>query len=138
MREKFNSGLWTKSRFDSFIKSALRAASLKWPPRWQVLKEAFVGIKINKKTGRSSKHYKCNHCKKDFPTSEVEVNHKISVVPYEGITSWDIVIERLFCEAEGLEALCKPCHKTITTQEKEQRKNINAEKRQAKESNANK
>lgn len=123
-----NGGQWTSSRFTSFIKSALRAASLKWPPRWQVLKEAFVGIKENTKTKRKAKHYKCAKCKKDFPTSEVEVNHKVSVVPFEGITSWDIVIERMFCEADGLEVLCKPCHKTVTQQEREQRKAFTAGK----------
>lgn len=125
---KFNEGLWTKARFDSFIKSALRAASLKWPPRWKVLKEAFTGIKINQATGRKSKHYLCAKCQKEFPTSQIEVNHKISVVPFEGLTSWDVVIDRLFCEPEGLEAVCKDCHKQITKQEKEERKMYTAGK----------
>lgn len=67
-------------------------------------------------------HFKCNVCKGEFPQKEVEVNHKLPVVPVEGFTTWDVVIERMFCEKEGLEVVCKPCHKSITREENEQRK----------------
>lgn len=118
----YNSGQWTQARFNSFIKGALRSASVKWPPRYTVLSEAYVGTKINKKTGRMCKHYKCNLCKDDFPQKDVEVNHIVPVIPVTGFTNWDEVIERMFCEKEGFEVLCKPCHKSITKQENEERK----------------
>lgn len=118
----YNDGQWTQARFNSFIKSALRSASVRWPPRYQTLSEALVGTKTNVKTGRMAKHYKCNQCKGEFPSKEVEVNHILPVIPVTGFTSWDSVIERMFCEKEGFEVVCKPCHKSITKQENEERK----------------
>ncbi|AXH72002.1 MAG: HNHc protein [Podoviridae sp. ctbj_2] len=77
---------------------------------------------VNEATGRLAKHYKCAKCEKLFPAKSVEVNHKIPVIPLTGFDSWTNVIERMFCEKEHLELLCKPCHKTITKAESEQRK----------------
>lgn len=122
MTKKRNNGQWTESRFHSFIKSALRTASVRWPPRYTTLSEAFVEIKINPESGRMAKHYKCAKCRKDFPSKNIEISHKETVVPLEGFKSWDDTIERLFCEKEGLEALCKDCHKEITKEENAARK----------------
>lgn len=116
-RDKYNDGKWTKSRFNSFIQSALRTASVRWEPRSMTLNDAFVGKKINVKTGRLAKHFECSLCHEHFPQKDVEVNHKIPVVPVEGFDSWDAVIERMFCEKNELEVLCKPCHKTVTAEE---------------------
>jgi 5-methylcytosine-specific restriction endonuclease McrA len=72
-----------------------------------------------------AKFYTCNKCKEDFPAKNVEVNHIIPVVPVNGFDSWDGVISRLFCEEDGLEVVCKPCHKLITKEENLERK-VNA------------
>jgi 5-methylcytosine-specific restriction endonuclease McrA len=116
-------GEWTQARFNSFIKSALRSASQRWPPKYLVLQDAYVGIKTNPKTGRQAKHFHCKSCGEAFPQKEVEVNHITPVVPIDGFDSWDGVIYRMFCEKDGLEVLCKPCHKAVTKQENELRKN---------------
>ena len=121
-KKTYNNGEWTQARFNSFVKSALRSASIRWPPKYQKLSEALVGTKVNQKTGRMAKHYECNLCKGHFPAKDVEVNHILPVVPIEGFTSWDVIIERMFCEKDGLEVVCKPCHKTITKQENDERK----------------
>lgn len=118
----FNNGQWTQARFNSFIKSALRAASQRWPPRYATLNKAKLGKRINPASGRLAEFYQCNSCKTGFPAKGVEVNHIVPVVPVEGFDSWDGVIARLFCEEEGLETLCKPCHKEITKRESEERK----------------
>lgn len=117
-----NGGQWTEARFNSFVKGALRSASQRWPPKYQVLADAFVETKTNVKTGRQAKHYKCSKCLEDFPQKEVEVNHITPVVPLSGFDSWDGVVERLFCEKGGLEVVCKPCHKSITNNENKERK----------------
>lgn len=126
--KKRNGGEWTEARFVSFIKSILRAGSRRWPPKYATLAEACVGVKLNPRTNRLAKHYKCRACQRDYPAKDVEVNHITSVVPTSGFTSWDDVIERLFCEKEGLEVLCKPCHKLVTKQERLERK-VHNEKR---------
>lgn len=129
MTRKYNNGLWTQSRFQSFIKSALRSTSVKWPPRYTVLNEAFTEAKTNKATGRKAKHFRCNRCNGEFVQKDVQVNHIIPVVPLSGFTTWDEVVDRLFCEKDGLEVLCKPCHKEVTKEENDSRKINNAKRK---------
>lgn len=113
----YNGGQWTESRFNSFIKSALRSASVRWPPRYETLADACVGSKTNEKTGRMAKHYVCNGCGGEFPLKEVQVNHIVPVIPVEGFDSWDNVIARMYCEKDKFEVLCIPCHKLCTQEE---------------------
>ena len=121
--KKRNGGEWTDARFRSFVTSALRAASRRWPPKYKALKEAFVGKKTNKKTGKLAMHYKCAKCKKLFVAADVQVDHVLPVVdPKVGFIGWDSFIDRIFCEIENLQVMCKPCHKVKTEQEKAERK----------------
>lgn len=72
-------------------------------------------------------HYKCNECKDNYPAAEVVIDHIDPVVDtMKGFTTWDDYVERMFVEAEGLQALCKECHKTKTDNERKERKNANA------------
>ena len=121
--KKRNGGEWTDARFRSFVTSALRAASRRWPPKFKALKEAFVGRKTIKKTGKLAMHYKCAKCKKHFVAADVQVDHIFPVVdPKTGFVSWDLFIDRIFCEIENLQVMCKPCHKVKTEEEKAERK----------------
>ncbi len=121
--KKRNGGEWTEARFKSFVTSALRAASRRWPPKYKALKEAFAGRKVNAKTGKLAMHYTCAACKKLYVATDVQVDHIKPVVdPKKGFVSWDIYINRMFCEIEDLQVMCKPCHKIKTDQEKLERK----------------
>lgn len=114
-----NGGEWTEARFNSFVKSALRAASRRWPPKYTCLNLACTGQKVNQKTGRLAKHYKCNCCKNDFPAKDVQVDHINAIInPEIGFTNWDDVINNLFCEIDNLQVLCKECHSSKTALEK--------------------
>lgn len=114
---------WTPGRKRAFITSALRASFRRWPPKFAVLKNAFVGRKVNKKTGREAAHYKCAKCKKQFVQTDVQVDHIDPVVhPEEGFISWDVFIERLLCGVENLQVLCKVCHKGKSDEERHLRK----------------
>lgn len=117
---------WTDGRLKTFIVSALRGAFRRYPTKHEVLKAAFVGKKVNKKTNRLSAHYVCNGCKQEYPTSEVNVDHINPVVSVEdGFTSWDNFIANLFCSSEDLQVLCTECHDKKTKQEnKERRQNV--------------
>lgn len=112
---------WTAARKHSFIVSALRNAWRRYPAKWVVMKEASVGKKTNKKTGRLAEHYLCKKCKKDFPAKEVSCDHISPVVSSEGFSSWDEFIARLFCEQENLQVLCNECHKVKTNLERKAR-----------------
>lgn len=120
---KRNGGEWTDARFRSFVTSALRAASRRWPPKYKALKEAFVGRQVNAKTGKLAMHYRCAACQKLYVASDVQVDHILPVVdPKKGFVSWDDFINRIFCEIENLQVMCKLCHKIKTDQEKLERK----------------
>jgi hypothetical protein len=117
---KYNGGEWTVARYNSFVTSALRAASRRWPPKYQCLNDACVGPQINLKTGRMAKHYTCNECRCAYPAKDVQVDHVSAIIdPAVGFTSWDEKIDRLFCEKENLQVLCKPCHELKSNAEKQ-------------------
>lgn len=110
-----NGGKWTEGRFKGFVTSALRSAMRRWPPKWATLAKAFVGSRINPKSKRLAKHYRCAGCNKLFVAAGVQVDHKM---PIGTVGSWDAFIERLFCEVDNLQVLCKSCHKKKTKKER--------------------
>lgn len=113
---------WTTSRFNSFIKSALRSASKRWPPKFRVLNNSKRGKRINSASGRIAEHYECAKCGNLFPAKDVQVDHILPVIdPVVGFVSWDEVIKRMFCGEAGFQVLCKSCHSVKTKEEREQR-----------------
>ena len=120
---QYNNGAWTPARFRGFIVSALRAAMRRWQPKWDALKAASVGKRVNQRTGRQAEHFKCESCKKHFVAKDVQVDHIEPVVdPVAGFIDWETFIDRLFCEADNLQVLCKECHKAKTLEERKERK----------------
>jgi 5-methylcytosine-specific restriction endonuclease McrA len=117
-----NSKRWTEARYTQFIRSALRGAFRRWPPRYDVLRNAFTEARLNPKTGRVAKHYRCAECGKDFPQKGVQVDHKHPVVDTKkGFVDWNTFIERLLVEAKKLQVLCKGCHTSKTKAERMKR-----------------
>lgn len=71
-----------------------------------------------KKDGTKSKvprvFYKCFHCHKEFPSTQIQVDHVDPVVPINIPTrhaSLDVIVNRLYCGEKGLQILCKQHHK---------------------------
>jgi 5-methylcytosine-specific restriction endonuclease McrA len=108
-------GQWTEARFRSFVTSALRGAFRRWQPKYTTLKAACVGVRKNPLSGRDAKHYLCVACGDSYPQKNVQVDHKEPIGP---TTTWDEFIEKLFCEADNLQVLCKPCHKIKSAAER--------------------
>ena len=114
-----NGGQWTEARFKAFVISLLRAGSLRWGPRNQAIKAAFVANGINPKTGRKCKLHRCPVCRRQFTQSEMRVDHIKPVVdPARGFCGWDEYIQRMFCEAENFMAICRSCHDVKTKEER--------------------
>lgn len=114
---------WSVGRQRSFITSTLRGGLRRWPPKWDCLKEAFTSKKINSKTGRLASHYRCNGCKEEYTSKDIQIDHINPVVcPKEGFISWDEFIKRLYCPKENLQALCRACHLVKTKEERKKRK----------------
>ena len=104
----------------TWVIQRLRGQSYKWPSR----NEALVAARIERGL------YKCAHCNGTFKRCEVEIDHIKPVVPLTGWDNWDGFIERLFCNTEGFQILCKtPCHTVKTTAEDTIRAKYNAERK---------
>ena len=128
MRTSFNNGEWTQSRFNSFIKSALRQASTRWPPKNKIKKKARLTRGIYLCSGFKTLPHEVPASiqleDKKKRTNNVLVDHINPVInPTKGFTTWDEVINRLFCEEDNLQVLCYDYHTRKTQEEKEISKN---------------
>ena len=45
------------------------------------------------------------------------IDHVQPIIPITGHDSYDSIIERLLCELDGFQVICKPCHKIKTNSE---------------------
>ena len=116
----------SESAFHSYIKSVLRKASMRWKPLNEVKSRARVERGL----------YKCEQCQSIVPATaittlkngktkrvkNIAVDHISPVVPVSGFDSWDNVIQRLFCDVDGLQLLCRDCHEIKCKEEMSERK----------------
>lgn len=125
----FNGGRWTIARMRSFAMSAVRRAQ--WPAKYQSLSKAYVKDGINPKTGKPCKLHRCAITGKLYPKKDMHADHKEPVIPLDGkwgnttewlSYNWNELLPRLWCEAEGFQAISKEAHKQKTQQERKLRK----------------
>ncbi len=112
-------GTWTQAKFNSFIKNNLRAATRKWAPIQKCKKRAHVARGL----------YRCDGCHQEVtPTyydgdkrkrmKNIFVDHTVPIIdPAVGFTTWDECIERMFCDSDNLQLLCKQCHSVKSREE---------------------
>ena len=111
-----NGGTQTESSFWSGIRSALRQKSRWWKPiaeAKELAKRPYTGTNKRRKW-----EYKCAHCKDYFKADDISVDH---IEPAGALKEYcDLAgfVERLFCEVEGLQVLCNPCHNIKTQKER--------------------
>lgn len=120
----FNGGEWTAARFNSFIKGGLRQLSYRWGPIHKVKKAAWVERGVYQCKGYKKRTHKVPCTVKNdkgVRKNNVFVDHIDPVVPSSGFKSWDSVISRMFCEADGFQLLCTQCHKEKTKDERDER-----------------
>ena len=124
-KNKRNGGAWTEARYHSFINSALRKASMKWPPKNNVKKEARVERGIYMCVGYNVPPHKVKASLPPKPGNKRRINNAVVdhiqpiIDPVTGFKSWDDTIDRMFCESDNLQVLCHDCHKHKTQDEKE-------------------
>ena len=109
-----NGNKWTEARFWSFVRSSLRGAFQRWGPKHEAKEMAKVQVE-----GKPHKYeYICAECKDGFRATEVQVDHIVpagSLKCYEDLPGF---VEKLFCEKDGFQVLCKPCHNAKTQSER--------------------
>ena len=105
-----NSGEWTEARFWTFIRSGLRRLSMRWQPKIEAKNAA---RRPNQGSNKRAKwQYQCASCKLWFYGKETQVDHIKPVGTLQRAEDLPLFVERLFCEANGLQVLCTGCHDT--------------------------
>jgi len=111
-KRQYNGGQWTKARFESFIRNGLRTLSVKWPPRQAAKVAARVERGVYMCKGFNKRAHKVR-------ARDIQLDHIVPVIEIGvGHTTWDKYINRLFCEEERFQVLCKECHKRKTKNER--------------------
>lgn len=102
----------------NFAVAILRRGSYKWPSK--------NIIKIEARVERGM--YKCASCSQCFGPKDIQVDHISPVIPVSGWDNFDNYIERLYCDSNSLQVLCKLCHSNKTAVES----NLRVKKQQKK------
>lgn len=108
---------WSEAKFFGFLRSALRSASSRYPPKYECLNNAtrpYVGPDKRRKKERQ-----CAACKGWFATTQTSADH---IIPAGSLRCWDDLVpfvQRLFCSVDGFQCLCDTCHTAKTKMERE-------------------
>jgi 5-methylcytosine-specific restriction endonuclease McrA len=101
-------------RYRTFVRSAMRRAWLKWPPRFECLKAArrpYVGSNVRQKW-----EFQCAECRGWHMGKNVAVDHIVGWGHF-----WDLSLaeawSRLLVGVSQLQVLCKSCHDAKTASE---------------------
>lgn len=106
---------WTTARYFQFLRSGLRKLWLKWPPR-------FEALRLSRRTVTGQRHkyeHLCASCGSWEMQKNVDVDHIESAGALNCHDDLKGFVSRLLCGSDGLRILCKPCHKRITKEDKE-------------------
>lgn len=96
--------------------------------RSDLRREALLSAKVthsDPKRPRVKTWYACAECKKPYPQHQLQLDHKIPIVPIDSTLedmNWDTLINNLWCSADNLQILCLTCHKKKCKTERDQRK----------------
>ncbi len=111
------SNTMTNSQFVAFILSGLRRLTKYWKPK---LDKMLEGRRPYTGTDKRTKYeYQCATCKQWFKKSGIEMDHISNCGGLKDIADVPRWIEQAFCEKEGYQILCKPCHLIKTQQERQ-------------------
>jgi 5-methylcytosine-specific restriction endonuclease McrA len=119
----------------SWLLPRLRRISLWWPSKSIARDRSKVVLEVGQtKKGKPIKRvfYKCASCEGLFTKEETQMDHIESVIKLEGFTNWDEVINRLFCNPEGYQTLCRDCHAKKTGDENIIRKALSKQRKTSK------
>lgn len=103
---------FTEKKLLTWLRSAMRSASRRFPPLYEALaaaKEPYYGDNARQKFC-----YRCADCQLTFSGKEVSIDH---IIDCGSLQSWADVqgfMQRLFCTSSGLQVLCSQCHDVKT------------------------
>lgn len=104
------------ARYRTFVRSAMRRAWLKWPPRFEALKLARRPSQTGNK--KQKWEFQCAICKQWYMGKNVSVDH---ITPWGKI--WELSLaeawSRLLVGTGQLQVLCDDCHDQKTKRDAE-------------------
>ena len=103
-------GFDSKAKYNTFVRGNLRRMWLKWPLRFEFLKERRQKLPIGK-NGREVWGYVCEYCKESFRPQNIDVDHIEEAGSLDDLNEF---INNLLCDKSNMRILCKECHKAIT------------------------
>jgi len=109
----------------SWLISQLRRIFLKYPPVFQKVNSLKQTYYITSKKGLQLKRVKwnCQICDKEITNKEMRRDHVHPVVdPVEGFKDIGTFIDRLFCDPDNIQVICKTCHDSKSEEERKIRK----------------
>lgn len=112
----------TEAGFWGMIRSCLRNASRWWKPIAQCKQNSRRVYKGAKKLQKWE--YLCNHCNNWFMEKEVQIDHIVDAGTLTKAEDLPGFVERLFCEVDGFQCLCKPCHQIKTNAVRSSKKDV--------------
>jgi len=120
VEKPFNNGTMTTSSFFSFLRAALRAKSRFWLPAQECRKNA---RRPNQSSNKRLKwEVQCAKCENWFPDKEIKCDHIIGAGSLNSFEDLPEFCKRLFCEVDGYQMLCDPCHNIKSQEERKQLK----------------
>lgn len=111
----------------AWLTQKLRRLSYQWPARKQAIRNARV----------SRGKYECAMCKEAgiealYGPKQIVLDHIHPVIdPFDGWVDWNNYIERLFCDVDNWQVLCKDHHDMKTTLENEIRKDVKKDEKKS-------
>ena len=111
-------GRWTEAQFLSFIRSTLRSKFLRYPVRYDVLKESRIPYAGEDK--RVKWQYVCSLCQGKILQKDVDIDHHpIECGSLQKLEDLPRFVDNLFCNSSNLRIVCRGCHKIHTYASKE-------------------
>jgi hypothetical protein len=118
-----NAGTMTEAGYWGKVRSALRKTFAYWKPAQSAAKAAECGTRINPKTGRQKKVYRCAICGESDFRESMQLDH---IEPCGSLRCGDdlvLFLGRLTCEDSSLFQLVhKECHQAKTKSEHDVRR----------------
>ncbi len=114
----------------NLLKGAIRRVFSRSELRRQALDKAVVKEYSDPNRKRVTRWGKCAICSKLEPAYLLEVDHLIPVVPENSSLeqmTWDELVNRVWCDEDKLQAVCKTCHKAKSKEENANRRRLKKE-----------
>lgn len=107
----------TEAQYWSKVRGAFRKAFAYWKPAQLAMKAAECGTRINPKTGKDRKIYRCAICgEADYP-EEMQIDHVDPCGSLRSLEDLAPFLDKLTCEdTDQFQVLHKTCHQAKTNE----------------------